>query len=168
MKFKILTMLSIFIFYFMFIPTTALANSSWNWFTTSPMTVLPYAIVFTLLFETIGIIIFGNVHKYIKTFFIVSLSNLVSFILPYLVRAHIITPTSGENALIDAFISGPYYIVLFGYLFLTLVIELPLTYYLLEEDTLNKKRLKLSIIVVNIVTTLAVAVTERIICLGQW
>ncbi len=44
-------------------PSTAYANSSWHWVTTSPLTVLPCAVIFTLLIETIAVVKFGKVDN---------------------------------------------------------------------------------------------------------
>jgi hypothetical protein len=93
---------------------------------------------------------------------------LLSFIAPYLERAYRFIPTSGEYAIMAAFNKGPFYIVLSGYLILTVIVELPLVFYLLREESANKKNLFMSILLSNTVTTLLVAVLERIICIGRW
>ena len=141
-------------------PAIIYANSSWHWLTRSPKKVLPIAVFFTLVLETIGIATYNKIKDRGKVLFIVTLAERS--------KRHI--PTSGTWfwAWRSAFDSGPYYMVLFGYLFLTLLAEIPIVYYYLCKKVDNKKRLLYSIISVNIVTTLIVAVLERLLCRGQW
>ena len=151
-------------------PAIIYANSSWHWVTRSPKKVLPIAVFLTLVLETIGIYTYNKIKDKGKVLFIVTIANIVSFILPYVERANRHMPTSGTWfwAWRSAFDSGPYYMVLFGYLFLTLIAEIPIVYYYLGKIVDNKKKLLNSIISVNIVTTLIVAVLERLLCRGQW
>lgn len=144
------------------------ANSSWHWVTASPMKVLPFAVVFTILIETASTVKSGRVSNSKKAFGIVCLANLMSFIAPYLERAYRFMPTSGYFSIFAAFNKGPYYMILAGYLMLTIAVELPIVYFLLRKDSVNRKNLLISILLSNIVTTLLVAVCERIICIGQW
>ena len=104
------------------LPVVTYANSSWHWLTASPITVLPFAVVLTLLIETIYIVRFGKVNNSKKVFCIVTFVNLLSFIAPYVERAYRFIPTSGGFNFLAAFDKGPYYIVLVGYLLLTVVI----------------------------------------------
>lgn len=150
------------------LPVIVYANSSWHWLTTSPMTVLPFAVVLTLLVETISVVKFGKVKKVKRAFAVIALANLMSFLAPYIERAYRFIPTSGRFILSNAFNKGPYYIVLLGYLFLTVIIELPAVFLWLKKDTENVNRLAISILAANIITTLGVAITERILCVGQW
>lgn len=168
MKNKLLHIFTISILIISLFPTIAFANSSWNWFTDNPLTVLPYAIVLTLLVENIAIIKFGKVTKAKKAFLIIILANLFSFLIPYIALAGQLVPFNDGFSIMESVKSGPYYIVLPGYLFLTILIELPIVYSLLKENTLNRKSLMLSIVISNIITTLSVAVIERIMCVGQW
>jgi hypothetical protein len=151
-------------------PVIIYANSSWHWVTRSPKKVLPIAIFFTLTLETIGIATYNKIKDKGKVLFIVTIANIVSFVLPYIERARRHIPTSGTWfwAWRSAFDSGPYYMVLFGYLFLTLLAEIPIVYYCLCKKVDNKKRLLYSIISVNVVTTLIVGCLERLLCRGQW
>ncbi|MBP7223082.1 MAG: hypothetical protein KBA50_07520 [Sedimentibacter sp.] len=153
-------------FLFLF-PLIVYANSSWHWVTASPMKVLPFAVVFTILIETASVTKLGGVSDSKKAFYIICLANLMSFIAPYLERAYRFIPTSGYS-IFAAFNKGPYYIVLAGYLILTVAVELPIVYFLLRKYSLNRKNLLISIILSNTVTTLLVAVCERIICVGRW
>jgi len=60
------------------------------------------------------------------------------------------------------------YIIRLIYLVLTLCIEVPLVYFLLNNRSKNKKILLLIIIAVNVITTIIVAVLERRLCQGRW
>jgi len=154
-------------FLFLF-PSIVYANSSWHWVTASPIKVLPFAVVFTILIETASVTKLGGVSDSKKAFYIICLANLMSFITPYLERAYRFIPTSGGYSIFAAFNKGPYYIILAGYLILTIAVELPIVYFLLRKDSVSRKNLLVSILLSNIVTTLLVAVCERIICVGQW
>lgn len=164
-SFRVIILFSIFLILF---PSIIYANSSWHWLTTSPLTVLPFAIIFTLIIEIIMVIKLGKVRNYKKVIMIVSLANLISFLVPYIERAYRFRPISGEYALLDAFETGPFYIVLVGYLLLTVMVELPVVYLLLRKDSDDEKDLNKSIIFSNIITTLLVAICERLICIGKW
>jgi hypothetical protein len=78
----IIVLISIISICLLCLPITAYANSSWHWLTTSPITILPFAVISTLLVETILIVKFGKVKKQIKAFGIVTLANLISFLAP--------------------------------------------------------------------------------------
>lgn len=150
------------------------ANSSWHWLTSSPKELLPLAIIFTLAIEYTGILIFGKRNlirwRKIKVFSTIVLANIASFIFPYIARANMLRATSGNwvYAWEGAFTKGPYYIVLFGYLFMTVLVEVPIVYCILKRHALGKKFLFNLIIVLNIITTCIVAVTERTLYYGQW
>lgn len=167
-KYSVILNLIITLIVMMYLPITVYANSSWHWLTTSPMTVLPYAVILTLIIETFLIIKFGKVNNTKKTFCIVSLANLMSFVAPYLERAYRFIPTSGGYDISAAFYKGPYFIVLIGYLLLTIIVEVPVVYFLLRRDTQSRKALFVTVIIANILTTIAVAVIERLVCIGQW
>lgn len=151
-----------------FLPISVYANSSWHWVTTSPFTVLPFAVIATLLIEKAAVVKIGKVPNSGRTLIIICAANLLSFIAPYLVRAYRFIPTSGEHAIMAAFNKGPFYIVLSGYLILTVIVELPVVYIFLREKSASKRNLFLSILLSNTATTLLVAVLERIICIGRW
>lgn len=168
MKYKAYTA-AIWIGAFLFLfPSVVYANSSWHWVTASPMKVLPFAVVFTILIETVWVIKSGRVSDSKKAFYIICLANIISFIAPYLERAYRFIPTSGGLSILAAFNKGPFYMILAGYLILTIAAELPIVYYLLRKYSENRKNLLISIILSNTVTTLLVAVCERIICVGKW
>lgn len=153
---------------FILLPAAAYANSSWHWVTTSPMTVFPFAVILTLLIETFAVAKYGKVSNTKKSILVIGLANLLSFLTPYMERAYRFIPTSGGFSIFAAFNKGPYYMVLSGFLLLTVVIELPLVYFLLREYTSSKKSLLVSILMSNIATTVIVAGLERLICIGRW
>jgi len=168
MKYRISTVVILSGIFLIFFQSVSYANSSWHWITSSPLKVLPFAIVFTLFLETIAVVKFGKVVNSKKAFIIISFANLLSFLAPYFERAYRFIPTSGGFSILAAFNKGPYYIVLAGYLLLTIIIELPVVYFLLRKNTKNRTRLIVSILISNTITTLLVAICERIICIGQW
>jgi hypothetical protein len=151
----------------MLIPVTAYANSSWHWITVSPMKILPFVIILTLIVEIASVYLVGKVKNFRRIFYVVALANLFSYLAPYIERAYRFIPTGGFS-ISSAFNKGPFYIVRLGYLILTIVIELPIAYWLLRKQTDNQKMLAISIIGSNILTTVAVAIVERIVCIGQW
>ena len=153
---------------FVLLPVATYANSSWHWVTTSPMTVFPLAVIITLLIETFAVVKYGKVSNTRKSIMIIGIANLLSFLAPYLERAYRFIPTSGGFSIFAAFNKGPYYMVLSGFLLLTVVIELPLVYFLLKDHTTSKKCLLVSILLSNIATTVIVAGLERLICIGRW
>ncbi|SES98553.1 hypothetical protein SAMN05660297_01100 [Natronincola peptidivorans] len=141
-------------------------NSSWIWVTTSPRTILPICIAVTLLIETFGVAKLNYIADIKQVFVIITFANLLSFIAPYLVRGYRLYPLTGS--IFAAFDRGPYYMILAGYLLLTLIIEIPAVYLLLKKYVENKKRLLITIAGVNILTTVLVAITERMISIGYY
>ena len=168
MKKKATAAFFLIILYMYMFPAVSNANSSWHWVTASPLKVLPFAIIFTLLIETAAIVFIGKANNIKKSFFAVSLANIFSFLVPCFFRAYKMIPTSGGLSLWDAFNKGPYYIVMAGYLVLTLIVEVPTVYFLLRKETRSKRWLIISIVASNIITTLLVALCERQICIGSW
>ncbi len=153
---------------FLLLPAGVYANSSWHWVTVSPMTIFPLAVIFTLLIETLAVVKFAKVDKAKKAFLVIGLANLFSFLAPYLERASRFSPVTGGFSLTAAFNKGPHYMIFTGSLLLTVIIELPIVYLILREDTSNKRNLILAILSSNIITTAIVAVLERLICIGRW
>ena len=150
---------------------TVSANSSWHWVTGSPMKALPLAVILTLAIETLGILRFGKIRDRLRTFVVVAFANIVSFVAPYIYSASRLLRFYGSGWLYPwerAFNNGPNYIIRFAYLLLTLCVEVPLVYFLLKNYSKNKKMFLLSIIIVNVVTTISVAVLERLLCRGKW
>ncbi|NMB28208.1 MAG: hypothetical protein GX987_09195 [Tissierellia bacterium] len=170
---KKISILSIIFICIILFSNIVYANSSWRWLTSSPRKLLPIAVISTLMVEFMGVLFLGKVKgkiRPIKVLGIVALANIVSFVFPYIVRAYLFRATAGTFAYAweDAFEAGPFYIVLFGYLILTILLELPLVYSYLKKYTSNKKALFKSVIGLNLITTIIVAVLERILYYGQW
>ena len=170
MKYKVLLFASICFLIGVFNNMTAFANSSWHWVTTSPMTILPIAVILTLMVEAFGIKRFNHIKNTPKVFVTVTLANIVSFVLPYLLRVDELMKMGFGyfDAIYGAFDKGPFYMVMLAYLLLTLIVEVPIVFLLMKREVENKKRLVVTILIVNTVTTIMVAVLERIICRGHW
>ena len=150
----------------MLLPTTAYANSSWHWLTkTTPFDVLPYAVVLTLLIEYVTVKKLNSIIHPFRLLAIICLANTASFLLPY---AILLMPSAVGYTFEMSIKHLPIYIVGFGYLFLTLVAEVPIVYISLRNIVTNRRRLLISIITVNVVTTIMVAAIERIFCRGSW
>ena len=147
---------------------TVSANSSWVWISeTRPYDILPFVIVGTLLIETLAVNILSKIDNWYKTFFAVFVGNIISFIAPYIGYSNSLYSQIGYtlSQIIDR---GPYYTVGTAFLLLTLIIELPVVYFLLKKEADNKKKLAVTIVLANIVTTALVAVVERTLCYGRW
>jgi len=144
------------------------ANSSWHWLTkTKPFDILPYVAIFTILVEYIAIKIINLINNSIRLLLIICLANLASFLLPYA-----LIWTSSLAAVGYSFEMSvnhlPMYIVGLGYLFLTLIAEVPLVYISYKGIITEKRRLFISIIIVNVTTTMIIAIIERMVCRGSW
>ncbi len=145
---------------------TVFANSSWVWLTdVTPFYILPVAVFITITVECLMIASQVD-NKTIKVLFFVLLANLVSFILPYLLEY------SNAKMVVDTFDQylhkGPTYMIGFGYLILTLVSEVPIVYNGVKKNAKDKSKLLKYIFIANAITTVAVAVLERICCRGRW
>lgn len=158
-----------------FYQTPVFANSSWNWLTDSPKKFLPYAILLTILIEILAVVIFGRLRRsfslIIKLIVAIIIANVASFLVPYIYRAIELENFYSEGwkkAWDLAFTSGPFYIVLLGYLFLTIIIEVPLMYLFLKKHTSSLRVLLTVIVTANILTTIIVAIMERMMFYGQW
>lgn len=146
---------------------SAFANSSWRWVTaTRPYYVLPFVIVFTLVAETYFIAFFCKIESKSRVFVPVLIGNLLSYAMPYIIESQ---SMYGEYyGLIEALNRGPSYTVGTAFLVMTLVAELPVVYLSLKKKAEDKKVLAISIVIINVLTTAAVALVERILCRGQW
>ncbi|WP_135122104.1 hypothetical protein [Jeotgalibacillus proteolyticus] len=152
-----------------------LANSSWQWLTSNPKDFLPIAVILTLAIEFIGVLYFSTLEKnwivWLKAIGIIVAANLLSFVFPYVFRMAELQSFYGAEwaeAWNLAFSTGPYYIILYGYLTFTTLIEVPIVYYTIKKHTTNPKRLVWTIIIVNCLTTALVAIIERTLYYGQW
>lgn len=147
---------------------TVSANSSWVWISeTRPYDILPFVIVGTLLIETLAVNILSKIDNWYKTFFAVLVGNIISFIAPYIGYSNSLYGQMGYtlSQIIDR---GPYYSIGTAFLILTVAIELPVVYFMLKKSSESKKKLAVTIVFVNIVTTALVAVVERTLCYGHW
>ena len=97
----------------------------------------------------------------IKAAFVVGIANGASFVVPYFIYF-----SSNDFSYMANY--WPTYIVGIWYLLLTLAVEVPIVCNLLKKDCDNGKKLFKFVIMTNIVTTLMVAIVERIICVGRW
>lgn len=146
---------------------TAFANSSWVWISESrPYDVLPFVIVFTLVAETFAIAYFGKIESKSTVFVPVLIGNVLSYAMPYIAYSNSLY---GEYyGLKHALDHSPYYTVGIYFLIMTVAAELPVVYFSLRKKTNDKKALAVTVMAINVVTTVAVALTERLICRGQW
>ena len=163
-KFKYLSVLVTSMLLVMLSTSTVFANSSWHWVTdTAPINLLPFVAIGTLIIETLAINIIPKINKPLKVFAVVAIANLLSFLMPYILLA-------GEPPYysIKAAFRCPFYTVGLVFLFMTLAVELPVVYFTLRKKVENKKRLLLVIIGSNVVTTVLVAIVERVLCYGRW
>lgn len=164
MKYKI-TNFSLALFYTsLLFPIISLANSSWYWLTDArPIYILPIVCVATIAIETVMIFKCAKIKNVPKVLTGVLLANLLSFILPYILRWY--DGIYDFKRMID---HTPSYTVCVSYLIMTLVAEIPVVYFMLRKDTESKSKLFLITILSNVITTLMVAVVERVVCTGTW
>ncbi|MFZ5975685.1 MAG: hypothetical protein ACOYU3_09870 [Bacillota bacterium] len=168
MKKRLCVFLFMLALFLSFLPT-AYANSSWDIYGNVPpgpgTLFLPIAVIVTLLVETFGILWFSGIKTArgrIVTVAAVCTANLASYIMPYL------SLYNNSYHLFYLYVSLAKvfdldYIITLTYLFFTLIIEIPIVYLVLQNRVENKKRLLVTIFAVNTITTLFVAVTERIL-----
>ena len=142
-----------------------LADSSWCWLTdTRPFDILPPVALATIVIEVLAIWLIPHTGKFMKTAVAVILANSASFLLPYaLLLSDPVYPRFD-----DVLNAGPNYIVGFGFVMLTLLIEIPVIYNLLKKHVDSKKKLLWAIVGSNTVTTAMVAVIERMVTNGYW
>jgi len=119
----------------------------------------------TLLIEIIAIKKVNAIKQNKKLIAVICLANLVSFLLPY---AILLAPSAAGYTFEMSVNNLPIYTVGLGYLFITLLAEVPIIYIGLKNTVENRGKLILSIIAVNVVTTGMVAAIERIVCRGMW
>ena len=167
-KYKLFSMPVISVLGVSAFPMLASANSSWVWISeTRPYDILPFVIIGTLLIETVAVNLVSKVGNWHKTFFAVLVGNIISFIAPYIGYSNSLYGQMGYtlSQIIDR---GPYYTVGTAFLLLTLIIELPVVYFMLKKAADSKKKLALCIVLANVVTTVLVAIVERTLCYGRW
>ena len=147
---------------------SAAANSSWRWITESrPYDVLPFVIVFTLLIETYAIKHLCRIESTFRVFVPVFLGNILSYAAPYIGYSQT-PPYAGYYSFAEILDRCPFYTVGTVYLFITLIVEIPVVYAFLRKKADNKNILFKATFAVNVFTTVLVAITERVICRGKW
>lgn len=148
------------------VPMRVYANSSWYWISEiRPFDVLPWVAIGTILIEWLMIWELPKTKEGIKVLGVVSLANLASFTLPYLLNW---LSLSWYGSFDDILNSGPCYIVGAFFLVLTCAVEIPLVNALLKRNVDNSKFLVRIIVLANVITTIGVAIIERLITQGAW
>ena len=143
------------------------ANSSWAWISEKrPYDLLPFVALATLLIETLGYNLLLKTENFYRTFSGVLIGNLISFAVPYIGYSN--TPPYYDMPLSYILERGPFYTVGAAFLFLTIAVELPFMYFWLKKEVENKKKLVAVAILLNTVTTVMVAVVERVFCEGYY
>lgn len=143
------------------------ADSSWVWISeTRPHDVLPWVAIATLAIETWMIRRFCGIENTFRIFCVVALGNLLSFAAPYVMAAL-------DEVHADFLFSlehYPYYITGTVGLLVTMAVELPVEYGLLKKSVPETAQACLlrTVAAANVVTTLMVAVVERVLCRGHW
>ena len=147
---------------------SAFANSSWVWISEArPYDVLPFVAAATLAIETAAYNILLKIDNWHKVFFGVLIGNLISFAVPYIGYSNT-TPYAGVYTLKEILNRGPFYTVGTAFLLLTVIIEVPFMCFYLRKDAKDKKLTVAVAVLVNVVTTVLVALTERLLCHGHW
>jgi hypothetical protein len=133
------------------------ANASWDYVITRPVTLLPFVIIATLLIETYGIKKSNSINKTGKVFLAVFIGNFVSFVVPQISNIlYVMRFTETLN-----YSKEPLYTIALLYYLLTILFEVPICYFMLKNKVSNKKRLIVSILLVNLITTVLVFASER-------
>ncbi|MBQ9860021.1 MAG: hypothetical protein IJO76_05035 [Clostridia bacterium] len=142
------------------------ANSSWRWISeTRPYDVLPFVVVLTLVVEIGGLCALNQIGQIHKCGFYVILGNLLSFAAPYiLLRLFPAPPYEFAQTLEHT----PFYTVGAAYLVLTVLIEVPVVYTALRKTVGSRKQLLVTLLCLNVITTVLTAVAERVFCQGTW
>ena len=151
------------------IPQVVSANSSWCWISeTRPYDVLPVVAIATILIECGMINRCTRPKNYHVILAYVSIANLLSFICPYIINYCRLIGVRGYQPISDMFEHWPAYTVGICFFIMTIVVELPIVYFELKKRTDNTKKIKGIIVLANVITTIMVAVVERLICQGHW
>ena len=107
---------------------------------------------------------------------VVSLANLVSFLVPYLWEGispdNVYSLYTSEYGIFYAINytadSWPLYTVSIFYLVITLLVETPIVYFFFRKRVPDKRALFWIIIAANVLTTVITFAVERIFCHGVW
>ena len=144
----------------------AFADSSWVWISEKrPFDILPWVALGTILIEWLSIWLIPKTGHALKVLGIVMIANAASFLLPY---AFLKADLSWYGTFEHILDSGPHYLVSGVFLLLTISIEMPIVYNALKKQVQDRKKLKVVIIISNIITTAGVAIVERLITEGHW
>ena len=147
---------------------TVWANSSWVWLTDrQPYQMLPAAAALTVLIETVMIRTCLGIQRTGKVLGVVLAGNLISFCLPYLF-IWLEGREMGFRGFGEIIEKGPNYMVGTIYLILTVAAEVPIVSWGLRKEIRDRKKGCLVTAAANVLTTVMVAVIERILCYGQW
>lgn len=156
----------------LFSPINAHANSSWHWFTDNPLTALPWAVLGVLVVEVCLISFISHMKITIKSVIVICLANAFSFLLPYVfigLSPAIYSETTEFFEVIQQYVNKfLHYTVGAAFLILTLVSEIPFVYFTLRRNVGNQRRFLVSILFSNTLTTIILAVVERLIFRGKW
>ena len=166
-KYKLFSASVICLFLLQLLNLTVFANSSWVWISeTRPYDVLPWVAVGTLIVETASLVVFAKIRNVFKGITFVTIANAVSFAAPYL---HNYILFSEQKFPYEKYLEHwPSYTVGVLFCLVTILIELPVVYFALRKHAPSRKRFVITIIFSNIVTTILVALAERIFCVGRW
>ena len=94
------------------------------------------------------------------------IANACSFLLPYVV---LYCESKAEiYSFSEMLYLGPNWIVGWLFLALTILFEMPIAYVLLKNQVESVKKLLITIVGVNVITTAMVAVIERMVTNGYW
>ena len=148
------------------IPKVVYADSSWIWFTTTaPYQLLPFVAVLKIVIEYLMIKNILHIQNKKRVLIAVCISNLVSFMVPYFATYY---QDGVYETIKQTFESMDFYTINSAYLFLTLIIECPIVYAIVQDEIHDKKKSLGVIAAANVVTTVMVAAIERIACRGSW
>ena len=148
------------------LPVRVYADSSWYWISeTRPFYVLPWVALCTILIEWLMIWKLPKIDGGLKVLGVVTIANLASFLLPYLL---VWLDLSWYGSFQDILNSGPHYIVGAFFLVLTCAVEIPLVNMFLRKKAKDTKLLVRIIVLANIITTIGVAIAEHVITKGAW
>lgn len=142
-------------------PLFAKARTAWVWTTDGrPFSFLLAFALGALALETLLLPAIAPGQKKTKVLEVLCLGNLVTFLLPYLLRYlgevyEIISPS-------DHYVVGVLFLVVL------LVLEVPVEYNLLHRDDSPNPRLLAGLLVANAVSTAGIALLERLAFHGYW
>ena len=174
-KYRGIFSLGVVLYLFLLFPITASANSSWHWISSKkPYELLLFIAPLTIAAEFAAINFIPQIRRPKKVLLVVGAANLASFFAPYLLLLlddRLIYDIPYETTVLtlgQICDSIPFYTVGVTFLIITLCVELPIVFFALQNDCEKKRRLLLTIIGANVVTTGLCALAERLLCYGEW